>query len=202
MCIRDRYQRRVRGRRSKMAADAAKERGNTYFRKGKFTAAAEAYSEAIALDATVSVYYSNRAFARYRLDPERNAEAIESDCRRCLELDPRSAKGNYYLGKVLTARGDFTNGLRHFQRAYDIQPPFKADVRRALWQCKKELWMADQQAGRMQAARVLVDVEAALKAGREDALTSCATSEQRSDVMESYTPVSYTHLTLPTKRIV
>lgn len=168
------------------AADAAKARGNDFFKKGKYLAAVDAYTEAIALNPRVSVYYSNRAFALYKHDAAGRAEGIESDCRACLELDPRSAKGNYYLGKVLTARGDFKEGLRHFQRAYDIQPPFKADVRRALWQCKKELWQAQQPAKEAQSAYVLEHVIAGLERGRADTLSSCSTDQERATTQESF----------------
>jgi len=164
------------------AADAAKARGNEYFKKGKLQAAIDAYSEAIALNPDQSVYYSNRAFANYKINPEARAAVIEDDCRKCLALDPRSAKGNYYLGKVLTARGVFQDGLRHFQRAYDIQPPFKADVRRALWQCKKELWLAEQRDPQVDFVMGLA--EAAVENFKQEQLQQCTDSAQREAVVK------------------
>eukprot|EP00656_Telonema_subtile_P041684 TRINITY_DN4693_c0_g1_i2.p1 TRINITY_DN4693_c0_g1~~TRINITY_DN4693_c0_g1_i2.p1 ORF type:complete len:269 (-),score=39.61 TRINITY_DN4693_c0_g1_i2:155-961(-) len=182
-------------------ADAAKARGNEYFKKGKLGAAIEAYSEAIALNPSgvgSSVYYSNRAFANYKQGPEERAADIEADCRKCLDLDPRSAKGNYYLGKVLTARGEFSEGLRHFQRAYDIQPPFKADVRRALWQCKKELWQTEQETNQMPA--VLQLTEAAIENMKDEQLAGCSSSAAQEQVLRMHSEqlkIVHTRLATP-----
>lgn len=163
------------------AAEAAKARGNEYFKKKKFDAAIEAYTEAITMDPRCPIYYSNRAFAHYKKDPLGRAANIESDCRKCLELDPRSSKGNYYLGKVLSARGEYSEGLRHFQRAYDIQPPFKDEVLRALWQCKKELWLSNQPASDTYQL-VLQSLDLQL----EHALAQCSTEAERNKMSDSY----------------
>ena len=61
-----------------------------------------------------------------------NSERIEADSRKALSLDPRNAKGNYYLGKVLAQRREWEEAIRMFQRAYDIMPPFKDDIQRAM----------------------------------------------------------------------
>ena len=92
----------------------AKERGNAAFKKGKLDAAVDCYTEAIAFDPDVSIYYTNRAFCLFKkvtLDANslasckhylcvqagditsENTERIEADSRKSLELDPRNAKG-------------------------------------------------------------------------------------------------------------
>jgi STIP1 homology and U-box containing protein 1 len=67
-----------------------------------------------------------------------NSERIEADSRKALSLDPRNAKGNYYLGKVLAQRREWEEAIRMFQRAYDIMPPFKDDIQRAMRLARKE----------------------------------------------------------------
>jgi len=89
--------------------------------------------------------------------------------------------GNYYLGKVLSARGEYSEGLRHFQRAYDIQPPFKDEVLRALWQCKKELWLSNQPASDTYQL-VLQSLDLQL----EHALAQCSTEAERNKMSDSY----------------
>jgi len=168
---------------SNAAAAAAKARGNEYFNKGKYDAAVEAYSEAIALDAGVAVYYTNRAFANFKKDAGGRASAIEADCRAALGLDPRSAKANYYLGKVLSARSEHGEALRHFERAYDIQPPFKDDVRRALWQAKKELWQAEQA---QEDEKTLEFVLAAIDRSFQTELTQCNGHQERAELRQQY----------------
>jgi len=126
---------------SKSPAEQAKERGNAAFKKGKLDAAVDCYTEAIAFDPDVSIYYTNRAFCLFKKAGDitsENTERIEADSRKSLELDPRNAKGNFYLGKVLASRGEWDSAIHMFQRAYDILPPFKDDVQKALRQARKQ----------------------------------------------------------------
>jgi len=75
---------------------------------------------------------------------EQNVARIEADSKKALELDPRNAKGNYYLGKVLAFRGCLDEAITSLQRAYDILPPFKDDVQKALRVCRKQRWIRDR----------------------------------------------------------
>ena len=54
------------------------------FCKGRHAAAREAYTEAIALDATVSTFYSNRALCAKALG---DWAAVEVDAQKALETD-------------------------------------------------------------------------------------------------------------------
>merc|ERR1712216_60522 len=119
-------------------------------------AAVDCYTEAIAFDPNVSIYYTNRSFCLFKKAgsdiTEANKERIETDCRKALELDPRNAKGNFYLGKVLAARGEWEEAITMFQRAYDILPPWKDDVQRALRQARKQRGRHNLQGRRQKAS--------------------------------------------------
>ncbi|KAJ8421415.1 hypothetical protein Cgig2_023590 [Carnegiea gigantea] len=70
-------------------AEQLKQDGNTYFKKERFGAAIDAYTEAIALCPNVPVYWTNRALChRKRNDWTR----VEEDCRRAIQLDHDSVK--------------------------------------------------------------------------------------------------------------
>ena len=71
-------------------AEAAKRRGNELFCKGRHAAAREAYTEAIALDATVSTFYSNRALCAKALG---DWAAVEVDAQKALETERNNTKG-------------------------------------------------------------------------------------------------------------
>ncbi|CBI41070.3 unnamed protein product, partial [Vitis vinifera] len=53
--------------------------GNTYFKKGRFAAAIDAYTEAITLCPNVPIYWTNRALGHRKRN---NWTRVEEDCRR------------------------------------------------------------------------------------------------------------------------
>lgn len=83
-----------------MAANELKEKGNTHFAKGRFEKAIECYTDAIELDSTNHVLYSNRSAALNKLN--RFSEAV-SDANKCIEIAPTFARG--YLRKATALNG-------------------------------------------------------------------------------------------------
>jgi len=79
----------------KAKAEALKQEGNSLMTAKKFDSAIEAYTQAITLDATNPVYYSNRA-AAYSSKSD-HISAI-SDANKAIEVDPRYSKGYHRLG--------------------------------------------------------------------------------------------------------
>ncbi|KAK2996171.1 hypothetical protein RJ639_029478 [Escallonia herrerae] len=74
---------------SNIQAEQLRQDGNNYFKKDRFGAAIDAYTEAITLCPTVAVYWSNRALCHLR----RNEwTKVEEDCRRAIQLDHSSVK--------------------------------------------------------------------------------------------------------------
>ena len=128
-----------------MAAEA-KQRGNDYFGKRKYSAAADQYTEAIAIDGSTSVYWSNRAVCRFRLG---DFDAAESDCRKALELERTNTKALYFLGRCLCERKEWEEGEAKLAAAVDMSKregkpkAFQDDVRRALRDARKAHWAED-----------------------------------------------------------
>ncbi|KAK6145139.1 hypothetical protein DH2020_021959 [Rehmannia glutinosa] len=71
-------------------AEQLRQDGNTYFKKDRFGAAIDAYTEAITLCPNVPIYWTNRALCHRK----RNEwTRVEEDCRRAIQLDHHSVKG-------------------------------------------------------------------------------------------------------------
>lgn len=62
-----------------------KDKGNAFLQGGDFAKAVECYSEAIVLDPSNHVFYSNRS-AAYAKD--KKYEQALSDAKKCVELKP------------------------------------------------------------------------------------------------------------------
>lgn len=124
-------------------AEAAKQRGNELFGKGRHAAAREAYTEAIALDATVSTFYSNRALCAKALG---DWAAVEVDAQKALETERNNTKGGYLLGLCLCRRREWAEGVAALGRCREMarreQKPqsFQQEVLFALRQARKDEW--------------------------------------------------------------
>lgn len=93
-----------------------KDRGNAYFKEGKYEAAVECYAKGMDADATNVLLAANRAMAYLKL--ERYAEA-EEDCTKAIALDntyskafARRGTARVALGKVSEAKADFEQLLK------------------------------------------------------------------------------------------
>ncbi|OQR93695.1 hypothetical protein THRCLA_08369 [Thraustotheca clavata] len=96
-------------------ADDAKLRGNRFFSDGEYEKAAEAFTQAIALDPSNAIYYSNRSGAYLKLN--RGSDAVK-DAKKCIELRPEWPKGYsrlgtalYYMKKYVEAKNAYEQGL-------------------------------------------------------------------------------------------
>uniref|UniRef100_A0A665UWH5 Mitochondrial import receptor subunit TOM70 n=1 Tax=Echeneis naucrates TaxID=173247 RepID=A0A665UWH5_ECHNA len=84
-------------------AQAAKNKGNKYFKAAKYDSAIQCYTEAIALcpteqKADLSTFYQNRAAAYEQL---MNWIEVVQDCSRAVELNPRYVKALFRRAKAL-----------------------------------------------------------------------------------------------------
>ncbi|XP_057732188.1 E3 ubiquitin-protein ligase CHIP [Arachis stenosperma] len=91
--------------------------GNAYFKKDRFGAAIDAYTEAITLCPNVPVYWTNRALCHLK---RHNWERVEEDCRRAIQLDNHSVKAHYMLGLALLQKQEHTKGIRELEKALDL----------------------------------------------------------------------------------
>ncbi|XP_058196640.1 E3 ubiquitin-protein ligase CHIP isoform X2 [Rhododendron vialii] len=74
---------------SAIQAERLRQDGNTYFKKDRFGAAIDAYTEAITLCPNVPVYWTNRALCHRKRN---DWTKVEEDCRRAIQLDHSSFK--------------------------------------------------------------------------------------------------------------
>nr|AFK42413.1 unknown [Lotus japonicus] len=91
--------------------------GNSYFKKDRFGAAIDAYTEAITLCPNVPVYWTNRALCHLKRN---NWERVEEDCRRAIQLDSNSVKAHYLFGLVLLQKQEYAKGIRELEKALDL----------------------------------------------------------------------------------
>ncbi|XP_074287339.1 E3 ubiquitin-protein ligase CHIP [Silene latifolia] len=98
-------------------AEQLREDGNFFFAKNRFSAAIDAYTEAITLCPNVPIYWTNRALChRKRNDWTR----VEEDCRKAIELDNHSVKAHYMLGLALLQKQDYKEGVKELEKALDL----------------------------------------------------------------------------------
>jgi tetratricopeptide (TPR) repeat protein len=98
-------------------AEILKDMGNLYFKKERFGAAIEAYTEAITLCPKVPVYWTNRALCHRK----RNVwDLVEADCRKALELDNGSTKAHYMLGLALLQGKHYSNAISQLEKALEL----------------------------------------------------------------------------------
>ncbi|ETV95980.1 hypothetical protein H310_10637 [Aphanomyces invadans] len=95
---------------AKTTAEAKKNEGNEFFKKGKYAEAIEKYTDAINLDPTNHVYFSNRSAAF--LGQHCYQEAAD-DGAKCVELNPQFVKGyhRYALG---------LKGIKQYVKALEV----------------------------------------------------------------------------------
>ncbi|XP_059660057.1 E3 ubiquitin-protein ligase CHIP isoform X2 [Cornus florida] len=98
-------------------AEQLRQDGNTYFKKDRFGAAIDAYTEAITLCPNVPIYWTNRALCHRRRN---DWTKVEEDCRRAIQLDHNSVKAHYMLGLALLQREEFAEGVKELEKALDL----------------------------------------------------------------------------------
>ncbi|KAL3616312.1 hypothetical protein CASFOL_039702 [Castilleja foliolosa] len=98
-------------------AEQLRQDGNSYFKKERFGAAIDAYTEAITLCPNVPIYWTNRALCHRK----RNEwTRVEEDCRKAIQLDHHSFKAHYMLGLALLQKKNFTDGVKELEKALDL----------------------------------------------------------------------------------
>jgi len=102
---------------SRLSDKDFKEQGNKYFNAGKYEAAIESYSKAIALNPVVSVYYTNRALCYMKNN--KWAQAV-ADSRAALERDSGLVKGHFYLGTALLEMDKLDESISHLGTALEL----------------------------------------------------------------------------------
>ncbi|XP_022759811.1 E3 ubiquitin-protein ligase CHIP-like isoform X2 [Durio zibethinus] len=98
-------------------AEQLRKDGNNYFKKDRFGAAIDAYTEAITLCPNVPVYWTNRALCHRRRN---DWLKVEEDCWRAIQLDYSSVKAHYMLGLAMLQKQELDEGVKELQKALDL----------------------------------------------------------------------------------
>uniref|UniRef100_A0A6S8DQA5 Uncharacterized protein n=1 Tax=Aplanochytrium stocchinoi TaxID=215587 RepID=A0A6S8DQA5_9STRA len=101
----------------KQMAEAKKEEGNVAYKAKDYVLAVTRYGEAIELDETNHLYYSNRAAANLTLE---NYEAVIEDCEKCVELEPNFIKGYLRQAAALESQGKLDEALKIITRGLTV----------------------------------------------------------------------------------
>lgn len=105
-------------------------RGNTYYEKGDYERAVEAYNTAIILNPTFSEAYFNRGLCYYNL---KNFERAVTDYTKSGELDPKNPVIYNNRGDAYYRKQDFNTAIEDYDRALAINPKYlKAFYNRGL----------------------------------------------------------------------
>ncbi|XP_075932195.1 RNA polymerase II-associated protein 3 [Anarhichas minor] len=109
-------QRLMEEQQRRQEAAVQKDRGNAYFKEGKYEAAVECYSRGMEADSMNVLLPANRAMAFLKLEKYKDAE---EDCTKAISLDityskafARRATARVALGKLEEAKQDFQEVLK------------------------------------------------------------------------------------------
>lgn len=110
-----------------------KDEGNAFVKKQDFARAVESYSKAIELDATVSIFYSNRAFAELKLD---NFQTCMLDCTEAIKIDPKNVKAYHRRGLSYVGLLEFRKAKKDLELVLKAKPG-DATAKNAFQICEK-----------------------------------------------------------------
>lgn len=102
-----------------MSASSFKDIGNQHLQAKQYDQAIEAYSEAIRIDPTDKVFYSNRSAAYLS---KGDAENALKDGKKSVELDPSWPKGYSRVGAALHAQHKYQEAIASYNAGLKISP--------------------------------------------------------------------------------
>ncbi|XP_034529880.1 RNA polymerase II-associated protein 3 [Notolabrus celidotus] len=96
-----------------------KDRGNAYFKEGKYEAAVECYSRGMEADSMNVLLPANRAMAFLKLEKYKEAE---EDCTKAISLDSTYSKAFARRGTARVALGKLQEAKQDFQELLKLEP--------------------------------------------------------------------------------
>lgn len=119
-----------------VAAEKFKDKGNEYFKEGKYAEAIDEYTKAVDLKVEgpkAAVFLTNRAFANMKL--ENYGLAIE-DADNAIKINPHFVKAYYRKGSAYVALAKYEPAYKTFRQAAQLAPT-DSDVQEKLKEVKK-----------------------------------------------------------------
>ncbi|XP_030828570.1 RNA polymerase II-associated protein 3 [Strongylocentrotus purpuratus] len=101
-----------------MEANAEKEKGNTFFKKGKYEDAVACYSKGLKVDPDNALLSANRAMALLKL---KRFEEAEKDCDSAISLDSTYIKAYARRGTARLELGKLEEAQKDFEQVLNIE---------------------------------------------------------------------------------
>ncbi|KAK7883055.1 hypothetical protein WMY93_029229 [Mugilogobius chulae] len=114
-------------------AEVLKEKANKYFKEKDYENAIKYYTEALELNPSNAIYYSNRSLAYLRTECYGYALA---DATKALEIDKNYIKGYYRRATSNMALGKFKAALKDYETVVRVRPNDK-DAKMKYQECNK-----------------------------------------------------------------
>ncbi|KAK4174885.1 putative CHIP protein [Triangularia setosa] len=156
-----------------------REEGNRHFQKGDYVRAEAIYSQALILDPSNPLLYTNRAMSRLRLSLW---DSVITDCEACLRLSPDNLKAHYYLSQAHLALRAYPDALDHAYRAHKLsvasQDKSLSNITAQVLKCKKEKWDYEEKRRRRETSGLEQEVLSLLNKEKDQVLQQF---EQMSD---------------------
>ncbi|XP_020490468.1 RNA polymerase II-associated protein 3 isoform X2 [Labrus bergylta] len=112
-------QRLVEEQQRRQEAVMQKDRGNAYFKEGKYEAAVECYTRGMEADSMNVLLPANRAMAFLKLEKFKEAE---EDCTKAISLDSTYCKAFARRGTARVALGKLQEAKQDFQELLKLEP--------------------------------------------------------------------------------
>ncbi|CAL8278590.1 unnamed protein product [Gadus morhua 'NCC'] len=112
-------QKRLEEQQKRQEAVMQKDRGNAYFKEGKYEAALDCYTGGMEADPTNALLPANRAMAYLKLERYKQAE---DDCGTALTLDSTYSKAFARRGTARLALGKLREAQQDFQELLKLEP--------------------------------------------------------------------------------
>ncbi|KAM6961969.1 RNA polymerase II-associated protein 3 [Tautogolabrus adspersus] len=112
-------QRLVEEQQRRQEAVMQKDRGNAYFKEGKYEAAVECYTRGMEADSMNVLLPANRAMAFLKLEKYKEAE---EDCTKAISLDSTYCKAFARRGTARAALGNLQEAKQDFQELLKLEP--------------------------------------------------------------------------------
>ncbi|KAL6090964.1 hypothetical protein STEG23_014512, partial [Scotinomys teguina] len=125
----DAKERAKRRQKSRVLADALKEKGNEAFVKGDYETAIFYYSEGLGKLKDMQVLYTNRAQAYIKLG---DYEKALVDCDWALKCDEKCTKAYFHMGKAHLALKNYSKSRECYQKIAEINPKLQTQVKEYL----------------------------------------------------------------------
>lgn len=124
----------------KEKAEKLKLSGNAALQKSDYQNAISFYTQAIELDPTNTVYFSNRAAA---YSTSQQYDKAVSDARTSISLDPSYAKGYSRLGMALLSLGDSPSALEAYEKGLKVEGSNPSDMMRKGYEAAQKKMLDD-----------------------------------------------------------